>query len=302
MYYDAAKKDSFFRPSSGTLIKVIWIYSKSVHIIDAKLAVFQTYASYLNEETIYLHHRLDDAENVLKFSAYQQVKSIGTVVESISESVPIDSLEAILQAANDKVLSKDTIRELCYGIFLKDKSENVGTCENASYSCRSVFTVRRLKEQLVEKTLNKTAETLGSEICRGILKYIESRIQTKLEQNFSNLKFNISDELFATITVAVVAVVVSFFFPLLGIIIAVGTLVVTFVWSVDVNSREWRRKVADEIYETIAKNKNDILRKIRPQVEQMCRQTVQELTAVATTIHEFKCRIGHTEQKACKYS
>lgn len=43
---------------------------------------------------------------------------------------------------SDKVLLKDIIRELCYGIFLKDKSGNVGICENVSYSCYLVFIVR----------------------------------------------------------------------------------------------------------------------------------------------------------------
>lgn len=270
--------------------------------MDAKLTVFNEYESYLKKETIYIHHSLESAENVIEFSAYVQAKSLGTVVKSISESVPIDSLEEILQAAKDQVLTKDKIRRVCYDIFLRDKSELVGTTDNTSYSCRSMFTVRRLKEQLVEETLNKTAETLGSEICGGILKHIESKIQSKLEQDFSDLKLNISDELYAAITVAVVAVVVSFFFPLLGIIIAVGTLFVTFVWSVDVNSRDWRSKVADEIYDTIDKNKANILRKIRPQVEEICWHTVRELTVVWKTIQDFKCRIGHTEQIACKYS
>lgn len=284
------------------MVKVIWIDSKSINVVDAKLTVFNEYESDLKKETIYIHHSLESADNVFEFSAYMQVKSLGTVVKSIAESVPIDSIEEILQTASHNVLSRNTIRQLCYDIFLQDKGEFVGTTHNTSYSCRSLFTVRRLKEQLVEKTLNKTAETLGSEICRGILKHIESKIQSKLEHHFSDLELNISDELYATITVVVVAVVVSYFFPLLGIIIAVGTFVVTFVWSVDVNSRDWRRKVADEIYDTIDKNKSNIFRKIRPQVEEMCRQAVIELTDVSKTIHFAKCRIGHTEQITCKYS
>lgn len=198
------------------------------------------------------------------------------------------------------MLLKDTIRELCYVIILRDKGGNVGTTENASYSCRSMFTVRRLKEELVNKTLNKTAETLGSEICNGILKHIESKTKIELKQNFSNLEFKISNNYFATITDSVVAVAVSFFHQLLGIIFTVSTLVMTSVLSVDVNSRDWRKKIADEIYDTIDKKKADILRKNRPQFEEMCLQTVQEFIAVSKTIDTFKRHIGHTEQNACK--
>lgn len=152
--------------------------------MDAKLTVLNEYESYLKEGTIYIHHSLESTENVFKLSAYVQVKSLETVVKSISESVPIDSLEKILQAASNVALSRDKIRQLCYDIFLKDKGELVGSTDNTSYSCRSMFTVRRLKEQLVEETLNKTAETLGSEICKGILQHIESKIQSKLEKDF----------------------------------------------------------------------------------------------------------------------
>lgn len=69
--------------------------------------------------------------------------------------------------------------------------------------------------------------------------------------------------MFVIIIVVVVVVVVVFFFLLFGIIIVVGILVVIFVWFVDVNLRDWWRKVVDEIYDIIDKNKNDIMIKIR---------------------------------------
>lgn len=282
------------------MIKVIWIYSKSVNVVDAKLTVLLKYESDLKENTIFIHHALENAENVINFCAYKQVKSLGTAVDSISNNVPINSLGTILEAAADKVLPKDTIRDLCYGIFLQDKGDNVGSTENASYHCRSLFTVRRLKEQLVNKILNKIANTLGSEICSGILKHIQTKIKIDLEQNCSYLEFEISNSYFATITDSVGDVVVSFFSQLLGIIFTVSTLVMTSVWSVDVNSREWRQKIADDIYYTINKKKVDIMRKIMPQVEQMCFQTEQELITVSKKIDAFKGRIGHTEQNTCK--
>lgn len=282
-------------------MRVIWIYSKSINVVDAKLAVFMNYESFLKQGSILLQHVFDNAENVIRFSAFQQINSLGKIVKSISESVPTESLREILKAAADKALSKESIRQLCFNIFLHDNNVNVGTVQNSSYSCRSMFTVRRLKRQLVDLTLKEAARALGSEICRGILKHIESKIKTNLKQNFSDLKFEISDKLFATITVAVVAVVVSFFFPLLGVIIAVGTLVVTFIWSVDVNSRGWRQKVADEIFNTIYQNKTDIMIKIRPQIELICQRTVKDLETVSKTIADLKPSIGHIEQKSCKY-
>lgn len=48
--------------------------------------------------------------------------------------------------------------------------------------------------------------------------------------------------------VVVFIVVVAFNNPLLGIIVAVTTLVDTFVRSINVNSTDWRAQIADGIY------------------------------------------------------
>lgn len=302
-YKDTAKKDAFFRPTSENLVKVIWIYSKSVNVVDAKFTVFMNYESYLKEQTIYIHHALESSENIIKFYAYRQVTLLGTIIESITGINSIYGIEPILQAAIDKVLSRDSIRTFCYGILLSDdKNILVGTTESPSFSCRSVFTVRKLKEQLVQKTLRETVEPLGSEIGSRIVKHIESKVKMKSRQIVSDLKFNIPDELVDTITSTVVTDVVSYFFPTVGIINSLVTFVVTSVLSVNVNSIIWRRQVADEIHDTIEKNKDAILGKIKPKVKEMCTQTVRELTAVSKAVNCFKRRLGLAEQDACKYS
>lgn len=257
------------------------------------------YESYLNDNTIFIHHALESAENVIKFRAYEQVKSLGTAVESISEIVSIHSLGTILDAAADKVLSKETVQRLCFGIFLVDNDRYVGAIDSSSYRCYCMSTVERLKRQLVDQTLSKTAEILGSEICMGILKHIEANITSILEQIFLNLNFEISENVFESITTTF-ATVVAIFNPIRYLVGNVGSFIVTFMLSIDVNSTDWRRKVAYEIYEKIAKFKNDILKKIRFQIEQMCLQTVQELSAVSKTISDLRRTMGHTEQRTCK--
>lgn len=272
---DAANKDAFFHSTSGHLVRNIWIYSISVNAVDAKLTVFMNYESYLKEQTIYIHHVLENAEHVIN-------KSLGTDTDSFSESVLAISINTIIQEATDKILSTESIKRFCCDIFLWDKNVAVGTTEDASYSCRSIFTVRRLKEQLVERTLHKTAEALGSEICSGILKHVESDFQTNLEQSFSDLKFKISDELFEKITSVVVFIIlVAFNNPLLGIIVALSALVATFIWSVNVNSTDWRTEIADEIYGTVVKNNADILSNIEGQVKNMCWLALYELNEVS---------------------
>lgn len=273
------------------MVRVIWIYSKSVNVVDAKLTVFLNYESYLKKETIYIHHELENPENVIKFSAYEQAKSLGTSMELISESVPVDSLGPILQAATDRVISKDTIIRLCNDVFLGDKNVNVG-----STKCPLMSTVKRLKKQLIIKTLNDTAKNLGSEISRGILNHIKFTMTTKLDEKKSKLQFDIPNELFTTVAVMVCNIISNIFDD----IIAYDKLSEVSFWSVDVNSRNWRRGVADEIYDTIVFNKTNFVRQIRSESEKICRQTVRELKEMSTSINDFKRSMGHTEQKTCK--
>lgn len=154
----------------------------------------------------------------------------------------------------------------------------------------------------MEQTLHETAKAIRSEICKGILRHIESNIQETLNQNFLDLKLQISKELFKKISsVAVFAVIIAYFYyPLLGIIVAVGYVVVTFIWSVDVNSLDWRRKIADEIYQTILENKTNILRKIKGQVQIMCREAQVELYEVSDRVNDFKRSLGQIDQQIRK--
>lgn len=258
------------------------------------MTVFTNYESYSKEQTIYIHHALESAENIIKFYAYQQAMSLGTIVQSIWQNIPFEfEVETILKSATDEVISRELIRQFCYGIFLRNKNITVGTTEYPSYNCRSMFTVRQLKEQLQHQTLRQTIQHLGAEVGKRIV----NQIGSKLKPSCSDLEFKISDD--QALNDDVVNDVATYFFPPIRTY-NVLTLVSTFVWSANVNSIIWRGKVADEIYDTIDRNKAELLRKIRAQFREMCLQTVRELKAVSRTIVDFRRCVGHTEQDACK--
>lgn len=297
---DAAQKDAFFHSTSRSLVRVIWIYSKSVNVVDAKLTVFMNYESYLKEDNIYIHHTLENAENVIIFLASQQVDSLVRGLTLIKEPVSNISFRITLQNAINIILSRDSIRQWCYNCFLRDKNTPVGTIENASYICRSVFTVGRLKAQLVNETLNLATQTTIRMIRHGVVEHIESHILRDVQEGFLNLKFRISDELFASIDSVLVSVIVAIFSPLLGIIVAVRSLVMTLIWSVDVNSKDWRNEIAEEIYGTIDRNKTDILKRIEDKLQNICWEAFEALSEVINKVYDFKRRLKQTDQTKCK--
>lgn len=261
------------------MVRVIWIYSKSVNVVDAKLAVFRNYESFLQQDNIYIHHTLENAENVIIFLASQLVDSLVRGLESIEKLVSSISFQLTLKGAIDLILSRDSIRLLCCNGVLRDKNTYVGTIDNSSYICRSAFTVGRLKEQLVNHTLNEA---------------------TRYVITVFNLMFKISDELPASINSVLVDDIVAIFYPLLGSTVAVRSLVVTFIWTVDVNSRVWREEIADEIYETIKRNQTDILRKIEDKFQNICGGASDAIFEVLDEVYYFKHRLKQTDQTECK--
>lgn len=67
------------------------------------------YESYLKQDKIYIHHTFENPDNVIKFLAYQQVSSLFGVIESISNSFSIISIDTIMQEASKKILSRDSM-------------------------------------------------------------------------------------------------------------------------------------------------------------------------------------------------
>lgn len=74
----------------------------------------------------------------------------------------------------------------------------------------------------------------------------------------------------------------------------------TFIWSVDVNSTEWRNKIADEIYSTIDRNKVDMFRKIEDKLQDIFCGTSEALSIVLDKVDDFQRCLKQTDQTKCK--
>lgn len=109
-------------------------------------------------------------------------------------------------------------------------------------------------------------DVLGSEIKKGILQYIRSKVQSELQHDMIRFQFEIPPEIIKSLFLAIVWVIPFIFCPLLGLVLAMRSLVVTFIMLVDVNSTEWRRKVDKEVYDKIQENRNEILKNIQKEV------------------------------------
>lgn len=107
--------------------RVILIRSESIPFVEAKLVVYRTYKNFINTKRVFLHHALENNDELAKFSAYEQLSSFCVFVESLINSLTIE-LRRIMsehQIKSNTHLTSRTIETLCYEVF--DKTEDLGS-------------------------------------------------------------------------------------------------------------------------------------------------------------------------------
>lgn len=269
-------------------------------MIDSKLTVFRKFEDNIKSGNIFLHHAFEDFEKISKLSAQKKLAWFRNMVEVLSRSIPGQEIPNIIEEAANRALSSHNIRELCFDVVIDDKGKNVGTVANSPYRCYSMITIRRLKENLSDKTLHKIYESLGSEICIGISKHIQTTVKVKLKQDPISVRFKLSQKAFASFSLFLSSFLISVYNPLFGLLLAVVAVFVTLWWSVDVNSKEWRKKIADEIYDKIQEKRLAMLEKVQPEIESLCRKASTDLDRVSKQIKEVEEAIEAIPLEQCK--
>lgn len=279
---------------------VIRIHSRSIRVIDAKLHVYREFEKDIKTNVL-LQHELENHDQICRFSGMQKLKSLHQVLDSTMRSIPFGFSRRKLQNVADRVLSKEHIRNVCNNVNLSDGNIWIGSIHTSEYSCRSGFTVKRIKSILVGKTLNEIATEFGDLISQDLSNQIKSNVQRTLKDVFSKVQDSVSGDIFGYMQVIVRQLLIRIFDPLRKIIIEIWTFIVTFVYSVDVNSMEWRTEIADEIFNVVAKEKNSILNKALLQLELMCFTTRRDLQSICQQINRYEEKMTPPGHHSCKF-
>lgn len=277
---------------------MIRIFSTEVRSIEAKLRVYQEYEEDIGSKNILLLHEFEDIDDICDLSEDMQYKDLYDDLKLFEECIPGDELPSIVEDATDRVVYRDNIRQICSAVHIRDGTADVGTAGNRSYVCYSVFTVRRIKKILAKETMESLAKSLGSEICKGILRHIKAIVQTKLNHEFKDFDINLSTSTLLRMIAVIAAAVMNFIVSLFGFIHEA----INLTWmAVDVNSREWRDETADEIYSDFIERKRSFKENIVSAVRKMCVGTQNELRSIMKKIDAYKKVITLIDQRARKY-
>lgn len=277
---------------------IFLVYSKYVGVVDAKLKVYKKYREIIDKYDIHLQHAYEEFDEIAKLLALRRVSECCNLVKDMFMVQHLSNRE--LKQITDfaiNTLTQDDIIRLCYEVHIEYKNKLVGTVQNGTYNCYSTFTVRSIKHILAKETLEITAKRLGSAICRGIHQYNDSRIKKTLFQELGIIRLQISDDIYHQIENTMIVALIAFFDTLSGVITDIITFIVRIFHPVDVNSKEWRAKVAEEIYQKILENRQEIAAHVFEAIRNLDSAEKADLKVIRSKLDGFLLKISQSDRK-----
>ncbi|XP_062594969.1 uncharacterized protein LOC134256334 [Saccostrea cucullata] len=280
------------------LPKSFLVTSNFEPVIDTKFAVDEKYHYMLEENKVRIFHESDPDKKLLLLCTKYTIDSFKDRVEKLINSIPMYELHQIVNRAAGIAFSEKEIQKGIQDIYIVHEGHYIGSVYSGNYFCRLPFKIGRIREELITETLNHVGKQFTDMLLIGILK----NIQNTLEAEFSHMvcTINIRDNSLMNpqgilIFAGLVSFVARVLNPVLGIIVSVFTIlpaVLTFFQPVNVNSVEWRNKVANEIYMNISAKKSEIMTDVFRKLESICDQTKKELREIGVKLAKASRRIS----------
>lgn len=293
--------------------RVIWVSSDSASVIDSKLSVYKENKNLFENNNIRIHHELDPDEVFGLYGAKYTIDTYTKQLEAFMKSIPMPEIRGMVEEAADIVFSEAEIERRCQNIEIISQGNNIGSVRDGSYPCRAPWTIRRIKKQLMSDTADVVTQDFRDEVTSRIVAHIQKTLDVEISSEMAkynmlkNVKFVARTAGIIAVGAAVQFVVAQFLNPILGAIVSVvmvvgfaGSTVMTAVLSIDVNSREWRNTVAEEICKALVPRKAEIVANVVKEMEKICKNTIKELSTICEKLTGASSRLPLVEQKNCE--
>lgn len=303
----------FFAPTNDSITKIILIKTDFIGNIDAKLKVYKKYKRFIDTRgpSIFLQHEHEEFDEAAKLIANRKVVACCRYVDEMKSNIgnllareqprpitmfplqqTVHPLRTVIAESIEKTLTLSRVRDICYDIYL----EKVGSVHSSSYLCYSSFTIKEIKESLVRKTWIEIAKTLGKEISDDVLHHMETVLQDRLVREFRLTRFQISDDIYHRIQQTIIGRIIEILETVSGWMVTIATFIINIFSPVDVNSFEWRRKVADEIHSKIYDHKNSIKDLALTEILGILNGAIRDLNVIAINLQTFRERTIPNDQ------
>lgn len=264
--------------------------------MKSKIQVYKEYKNHIDSKGLFLQHVFEEYDDISKLSAYKKISWMCEIVELLCKMLPADGLDALLGKAVDRVFAPTNIEEICHQTKIKDGRNYIGSVSDPSCRCFSSFTVQRIKRSLVYKVFQEIGHSLLGEIYLTILSGVDSSCRRKLESVliFLDSKINRDEELNERVK-ELMNELADFPIPM-----TVGDFFVTLITTVDVNSKEWRSQVSEEIDKKLCVDKEHIVHFFSEFLSVNIVNTAKDLDSVLKNLKRAKEKIQPNSVKECK--
>lgn len=235
-----------------------------------------------------MHHESEEYAAIAELIAHKKVETYKQSLITVKDSIPINRIGHIVKNAVLRALSKEMITELCFEASIEES----GNIDSDPYYCRSSSTIKRLKKELMEKTLQSVSDYLGSEICEEMQRYIVTDIKSKFDFYLDPFTKFLGISKLILIQSILTGIAAYFFNPYVSVIVGAATMVGTFFIAINVNSRSWRRNVASEIYERVSRNREEVVKEVTSNVKERCEITKFQLDLIAEQLDSFTSELA----------
>lgn len=255
--------------------------------------------------TIFIHHALEDHDEIFKRVWNLKLSCLFKEVLAAHHYIPFDLLETILINAADEILSLESIKNICFEVCIQIRDQRVGTVNDQSHKCFVKSTLVQMRDYLVEMSFKDLGNRFGIRIWQKILTQIEIDAQENFKSKQLNLENLVSQKMLPETQKFIESVVC----PLLDSLITIATqgspalstsVLGIYPIPIDVNSEEWRKQVADTIYQTVSLHKENILQELLPEINNICKQTHDDMLTLSKRVEEMRNRIVLCDQQTCK--
>lgn len=116
MFQNPQKKQDFFNPKTKSELKVIWIESKSIPVVEAKLRVYDEFKDCVNLKNICIHHSLENHDGIIEHMAMGTLTEICKDSRSLKKNMS-ENCKTVFRKAFEVILEKNSVTEICNDIY-----------------------------------------------------------------------------------------------------------------------------------------------------------------------------------------
>ena len=175
-------KENFFKASHSQ--KVIWIESKSVHIVESKLRVYEEYKELIDLNKILIHHASENCEDFLEKRALGRVNTICCKLSSfILKDVPTWSMITIKNTFR-KWSPPFHIKQIAYGLGVPRKQRSVAEAVDLVQAILRIL-ARRFQDDIYEDFAKYTNRILMQRLQTEMHQPIYSILNGAVKPSFS---------------------------------------------------------------------------------------------------------------------